>query len=76
LVIRGFMTSQAFSSGDRVLVDGKPGTIVNIFPDGIHMVRLDETGRVVAATVSQLSRANAHGSNETGSSSRHGASVR
>jgi hypothetical protein len=36
------------------LLNGKPGTITDIFPDGIHMVKLDESGKVVAATASQL----------------------
>lgn len=53
---RGILSEPSFRSGDRVIVDGKEGTIVNIFPDGIHMVRLDETGKVVATTADQLTR--------------------
>jgi len=45
---------QPFSSGDRVIINGQLGTIVTIFPDGIHMVKLDETGKVIAATAAQL----------------------
>jgi hypothetical protein len=45
---------RAFRTGDRVLLNGKLGTITDIFPDGIHMVKLDETGKVLAATAAQL----------------------
>ena len=49
--------ARAFRSGDRVYVDGELGTIVNVFPDGIHMVRLDRGGQVIAVVASQIEAA-------------------
>jgi hypothetical protein len=49
------MNARAFRTGDRVLVDGSHlGTILEIFPDGIHMVKLDENGKMIAATSARL----------------------
>lgn len=54
-VNQSFVTQiQPFSTGDRVIVNGQLGTIITIFPDGIHMVKLDKTGKVIAVTASQL----------------------
>ena len=49
--------SHTFQSGDRVAIDGcENGTVESVFPDGIHMVKLDNSERVVAVTVSHLTR--------------------
>jgi hypothetical protein len=44
----------AYCSGDQVMLGGASGRIVDIFPDGIHMVRLDTSGKIVATTAPAL----------------------
>lgn len=49
------MAIRSFRSGDRVLVDNlQRGTIISVFPDGIHVVRLDRNRRTEAVTAAQL----------------------
>jgi hypothetical protein len=49
--------SHTYQSGDRVAIDGDEiGTVESVFPDGIHMVKLDNSERVVAVTASHLTR--------------------
>jgi hypothetical protein len=46
--------SPLFSMGERVAVGRKSGVIVAAFPDGFHLVRIDETHEVTGAHFSQL----------------------
>ena len=49
-----YFNTHRFRVGERVLLNGKLGTITDIFPDGIHMVKLDESGTIIAAAAHQL----------------------
>lgn len=44
-------------AGDRVRMNNALGTVLEIFPDGIHFVRLDTSGRIVAVLATQLAAA-------------------
>ena len=46
--------AHSFCSGDSVIVKGQTGVILDIFPDGIHVVKLDASEKIIVATVSEL----------------------
>lgn len=50
-----------FQSGDRVIVDDRElGTVERVFPDGIHMVKIDHAEKTIALTVHHLKRLEVH----------------
>ena len=44
-----------YRAGDRIDLDGASGTVHEIYPDGIHLVRLDRSARLIATLASHLS---------------------
>jgi hypothetical protein len=47
-------TQEPFRSGDRVVYRNMPGTVRDVYPDGVHVVQLDQTDELVAAVEWQL----------------------
>jgi hypothetical protein len=46
-----------FSTGERVTLGARAGVIVAAFPDGFHLVRMDDGHQLTGAHFSQLIRA-------------------
>ncbi len=47
-------TQTPFHTGERVALAGNSGVIIAAFPDGFHLVQLDESHEVTGAHFSQL----------------------